>query len=193
MPHIHLGGPARTIACLLVVTSCTRAVIAAQNSATSEQLTADTPKQTTAGATFIAPASWTLSVRGPATILAPPEGDSHIALVDVRAPTADSAVALAWAAYMPAHTWPLRVVTPQPDQDGWSDRRNPSYQTPPNEKRGSAMQAQRAGDVWTVVVYDMSDATGEKRLAAVQLIFDRVHSYSKCNTTSDGKGDLAIP
>jgi len=174
MPHIHLGGPARTIACLLVVTSCTRAVIAAQNSAMSEQLTADTPKQTTAGATFIAPAGWTFSVRGPATILAPPEGDSHIALVDVRAPTADSAVALAWAAYMPAHTWPLRVVTPQPDQDGWSDRRNYSYQTSPNEKRGVAILAQRAGDVWTVVVYDMSDATGEKRLAAVQVIFDRL-------------------
>ena len=84
MPHIHLGGPARTIAFLLVVTSCTRAVMAAQNSSTSEQLTADTPKQTTAGATFIAPAGWTFSVRGPATILAPPEGDSHIALVDVR-------------------------------------------------------------------------------------------------------------
>ena len=174
MPHIHFTGSAHTIACLLVVTSCTRAVIAAQNTSTSEQLTADTPKQTTAGATFIAPAGWTFSVRGPATILAPPEGDSHIALVDVRAPTADSAVALAWAAYMPAHTWPLRVVTPQPDQDGWSDRRNYSYQTSPNEKRGVGLLAQRAGDVWTVVVYDMSDATGEKRLAAVQLIFDRL-------------------
>jgi len=121
MPHIHVGGRAGTIACLLVVTSCTRA---AQNTATSEHLTADAPKQTTAGATFIAPSGWTFSVRGPATILAPPEGDSHIALVDLRAPTADSAVALAWTAYMPEHTWPLRVVTPQPDQDGWSDRRH---------------------------------------------------------------------
>ena len=174
MPHIHLGGPARTIACLLIVTSCTRAVIAGQNRATSEQLTADTPKQTGAGATFIAPAGWSFSVRGPATILAPPEGDSHIALVDVRAPTADSAVALAWAAYMPAHPWPLKVTTPAPDKDGWSDRRNYDYQTSPNEKRGVGLLAQRAGDVWTVVVYDMSDATGEKRLAAVQLIFDRL-------------------
>ncbi len=171
MPHIHVGGRARTIACLLVVTSCTRA---GENSSMPEHLTADAPKQTTAGATFIAPAGWTFSVRGPATILAPPEGDSHIALVDVRAPTADSAVALAWTAYMPEHSWPLRVVTPQPEQDGWSDRRNYSYQTSPNEKRGVAILAQRAGDVWTVVVYDMSDATGEKRLAAVQLIFDRL-------------------
>jgi len=171
MSLIHVGGRARMIACLLVVTSCNRA---AQDSSPSEHLTADAPKQTTAGATFIAPAGWTVSVHGPATLLAPPEGDSHIALVDVRAPTADSAVALAWAAYMPAHTWPLRVVTPQPDQDGWTDRRNYSYQTSPNEKRGVGMSTQRAGDVWTVVVYDVSDATGEKRLAAVQLIFDRL-------------------
>src|SRR5439155_18079026 len=36
------------------------------------------------------------------------------------------------------------------------------------------VSAQRAGDMWTVAIYDMSDATGEKRLAAVQLVFDRL-------------------
>ena len=178
MPHTRPrprpGGPVRAIACLLALTSGTRAVLAAQTSSTPEHLTADTPKQTVAGASFIAPADWTFSVHGPATVLTAPEGDSRIALVDVRAPTADSAVALAWAAYLPGHTWPLKVVTPQPDKDGWSDRRNYDYQTSPNEKRGVGLLAQRAGDVWTVVVYDMSDATGEKRLAAVQLIFDRL-------------------
>ncbi|HEY6209174.1 MAG TPA: serine hydrolase domain-containing protein [Gemmatimonadales bacterium] len=173
-PRPRPGGPVRAIACLLALTSGTRAVLAAQTSSTPEHLTADTPKRTVAGASFIAPADWTFSVHGPATILTAPEGDSRIALVDVRAPTADSAVALAWAAYLPGHTWPLKVVTPQPDKDGWSDRRNYDYQTSPNEKRGVGLLAQRAGDVWTVVVYDMSDATGEKRLAAVQLIFDRL-------------------
>src|SRR5437764_1326892 len=113
MPHIRLGGPVRAIACLLALTSGTRAVLAAQTSSTPEHLTADTPKQTVAGASFIAPADWTFSVHGPATILTAPEGDSRIALVDVRAPTAVSAVALAWAAYLPGHTWPLKVVTPQ--------------------------------------------------------------------------------
>ncbi len=176
MPHTRHGGPARAIACLLALTSGTGAVIAApaQTGSTPEHLTADTRKQTVAGASFIAPADWTFSVRDPATILAAPEGDSRIALVDVRAPSADSAVALAWAAYLPAHTWPLKVVTRQPDKDGWSDRRSYDYQTSPNEKRGVSLLTQRAGDVWTVVVYDMSDATGEKRLAAVQLIFDRL-------------------
>jgi CubicO group peptidase (beta-lactamase class C family) len=171
-----LGGAVLTAACLLALTSCRRAVTpgtAATGSAPGH-LTADTPKQTVGGATFVAPADWTFSVRGPATILESPEGDSRIALVDVRAPTTDSAVALAWAAYMPGHKWPLKVVTPEPDKEGWSDRRSYTYQTSPNEKRSVAMLAQRAGDVWTVVVQDMSDATGEKRLAAVRLIFDRL-------------------
>ena len=174
----RLGATVLTAACLFALTSCSRAVssgtAAGAVAPAPERLTADTPKQTVEGATFLAPADWTFSVRGPATILEAPEGDSRIALVDVRAPTADSAVALAWAAYMPDHKWPLKVVTPEPDKDGWSDRRSYSYQTSPNEKRGVGVSAQRAGDVWTVAIYDMSDATGEKRSAAVQLIFDRL-------------------
>jgi len=60
-----------------------------------ELLAADTPRTTVAGNTFIAPAGWRVEIRGPATILAAPEGDSHIALVDVKAPDADGAVVAA--------------------------------------------------------------------------------------------------
>src|SRR5262245_43186292 len=65
----------------------------------AETLASDTPKTTIAGNTFIAPAGWSIAVRGPATILAPPEGDSEIALVDVQAKDADEAMKLAWSAY----------------------------------------------------------------------------------------------
>jgi CubicO group peptidase (beta-lactamase class C family) len=174
--RLRLSRPVLAAAWLLTLPSCghNAAPGASTSSSAPERLAADTPKQTVEGATFIAPAEWTWSVRGPATILAPPEGDSHIALVDVRAPSADSAMGLAWAAYMPDHTWPLKVVTPVPDKEGWSDRRSYTYQTSPDEKRSVGGLAQRGGDVWTVIVYDMSDATGEKRLAAVNLIFDRL-------------------
>ncbi|HKG91965.1 MAG TPA: serine hydrolase domain-containing protein [Gemmatimonadaceae bacterium] len=176
----RLGAAALVAACPLDLTSCSRAATpgttatATYASSAPEHLAADTPKQTVAGATFVAPADWTVLVRGPATVLTTPEGDSRVALVDVRAPSADSAVSLAWAAYMPDHRWPLKVVTPAPDREGWSDRRGYSYQTSPDERRGVGALAQRAGDVWTVAIYDMSDATGEKRGAAVQLIFDRL-------------------
>lgn len=175
MPYrIRSRTPVFLAACLLILASCDRGGTSPEDSTASapRQLTADTPLETVEGASFVAPADWSVSVQGPATILEAPEGDSHIALVDVRAPNADSAVALAWAAYMPEHPWPLKVVTPAADRAGWSDRNSYSYQTSPDEKRGVGVLAQRAGDVWTVAIYDMTDATGEKRGAAVALVFD---------------------
>jgi hypothetical protein len=77
------------------------------------------------------------------TVLEPPEGGSAIALVDVRAPSPDSAAA-AWRAYRPDASWPLKVLTGRPDKDGWTDRANYSYQTSPNEKRDVGVNVQRA-------------------------------------------------
>src|SRR4051794_13758487 len=59
--------------------------------ATADAGSRDTPRTTTEGNAFVAPAGWSIAVRGPATIVAPPEGDGAIALVDVHAPSADSA------------------------------------------------------------------------------------------------------
>jgi len=135
-------------------------------------LSADTPSATVEGNTFVAPAGWRMSARGPATLLEAPEGGSFIALIDVHADSADAAVAAAWGAYEPDHAWPLKVSSPLPDKDDWSDRSELVYQTSPNEKRDVVLDVQRAGEVWTVVVYDMAQAVGEKRLAQVALIFD---------------------
>lgn len=137
-------------------------------------LAADTPQTTVLGATFIAPAGWTVIVRGPATILEPPEGDSHIAFVDVRALDADSAVAAAWKAYRPDAKWPLKISTALADEDGWQNRRSYVYETSPNERRDVRAMTLRRGDVWTVAIGDMSQPTGEKRLAQIALIFSRL-------------------
>jgi CubicO group peptidase (beta-lactamase class C family) len=141
------------------------------SAAPGERLTRDTPKTTTAGNGFIAPAGWSISARGPVTLLEPPEGNSHIALVDVNATSADSAVAAAWRAYKPDARWPLKVVNQKADQDGWTDRSVYIYQTSPNEKRDVTADVQRAGEGWTVAIYDMTQAVGEKRLAQVILVF----------------------
>src|SRR5437762_1826958 len=100
-----------------------------------ERLAADTPKTTVAGNTFIAPAGWSIWVQGPATILETPEGDSSLALVDVKAKDADEALDLAWKAYKPDHKWPIEVKLPSPDKDGWTHIMQYGYTVPPNEKR----------------------------------------------------------
>jgi CubicO group peptidase (beta-lactamase class C family) len=145
-----------------------------QTPTAGEVLTADTPRTTVEGNKFIAPAGWRIEVHGPATILTAPEGDSRIALVDVRAQDADAAVAAAWKAYRPDAKWPLKVANDAPDKDGWSSIRGYSYQTSPNEKRSVSATARRRGEAWTVSIYDMEDAVGEKRGGQVALIFSRL-------------------
>ena len=113
-------------------------------------------------------------MRGPVTLLEAPEGGSWLALVDVAVPGADAAVAAAWKAYRPDAAWPLKVTTPAPPRDGWSERMTYSYQVSPNEKRDVFADVRRANDVWTVTIYDMAQAVGEKRAAQVNTVFGKL-------------------
>lgn len=177
----------RTLTLAILLMACGMAQSAAPDqSAAKERLSADTPKTTALGNTFIAPAGWSVSVRGPATIIEAPEGDSRILLVDVRAKDGDAALAAGWAAYQQPK-WPLKVATDVPDKDGWSKQRNYSYQTSPNERRDVAAGVQFAGDVWTVVIYDMAQAVGEKRGAQIALIFDKLLPKGYSRETFAGK------
>ena len=140
----------------------------------SEKLSADAPKTTVRGNAFIAPKDWSIRVKGPATILEAPEGDSWVALVDVEAKTQDEALAAAWRAYKPDAKWPLKVTNDLPDRDGWSRRRAYDYQTSPNEKRGVDAVVYYSGSSWTVVIEDVADPVAEKRGAQLSLIFSRL-------------------
>ncbi len=150
-------------------------------------MSADTPKSTTLGNGFIAPAGWTVVVKGAATILEAPESGSRIALVDVKAADADAAVALAWEAVGQAKKWPLKSVSDAPSRDGWTRARLYDYQTSPNEKRGVSALARFANDTWTVSIYDMEDAVGEKRGAQVSLIYSRLLPKGKQRESFAGK------
>ncbi|HWU86008.1 MAG TPA: serine hydrolase domain-containing protein [Kofleriaceae bacterium] len=142
--------------------------------AAAERFAADTPRTTVAGNRFIAPAEWGISVRGPSTILEAPEGDSWIALVDVKASTAEQAIELAWKAYKPAHPWPLKASMPAPDKDGWTKLAQYVYTTSPDEKRGVGVDVRFAGDTWTVTILDLAEATGQKRSGQIALIFGKL-------------------
>jgi CubicO group peptidase (beta-lactamase class C family) len=156
---------------LLNVMALPAEAVTPQNSA---PLSADTPSTTVLGNTFIAPKDWSIRVRGSATILEAPEGDSWIALVDVQAAGPDEALAAGWRAYKPDAKWPLKVSNDLPDKDGWSHRRYYEYQTSPNEKRGVEAIVYSSGSAWTVVIEDLADAAAEKRGAQVALVFGRL-------------------
>jgi CubicO group peptidase (beta-lactamase class C family) len=142
--------------------------------AASGRLVTDTAKTTVLGNGFIAPKDWSLSVKGPATILEAPEGDSWIALVDVQAKTAEEALKAGWDAYKPDEKWPVKVSYDLPDKDGWSKRRSYEYQTSPNEKREVGADVYYSGSSWTVVIVDIADAVAGKRGSQVALVFGRL-------------------
>jgi len=163
---------------------------AARPDEAAERIAADSPRTTVAGNTFVAPAGWSLLVRGPATLLESPEGGSFIVLVDVAAKDAadaDAAVAAAWAAYKPDAKWPLKVTSPIADKDGWTQRKAYTYQTSPNEKRDVGADVRRANDTWTVALYDMAQAVGEKRGAQANLIYGKLLPRGRTRESFAGK------
>jgi CubicO group peptidase (beta-lactamase class C family) len=178
---------ALAVAVVALLTLQQAATSAPPKLAAGEMSAADSPRTTVAGNTFIAPAGWRVDVKGQMTLLSPPEPDSHIALIDLKASDADSAVKAAWAIYRADARWPLKVTNDFPDKDGWTNLRNYDYQTSPNEKRDVGVSTRRANDTWTVAIYDMAQAVGEKRGAQVALIFGRLFPKGYEGETFTGK------
>lgn len=152
-----------------------------------ELLAADSPRATAAGATFTAPAGWTITTRGPLVVLDPPEGDSHLAIVDAEAKDADAAVAAAWTAYRPEAKRPLRLATPGAARNGWEERRNYEYETSPNERAVVVAGAWRAGKAWTVFILDATEPTAEKRGAPIGLILQSLRPKGYARESFAGK------
>lgn len=160
-PEPTTGGPAKTDA-------------PARKSVTQTKLTADTPATTVTGNSFIAPAGWTMVVDGDITLLEAPEGDSWVALVDVKAKDADDAVTKAWAAASPGMKWKQLVRNESPDKDGWQHITGYGYEVPPNLKRGVGASAMFANGTWTVVLIDVAQATAEKRGSQLGVMLGRL-------------------
>ena len=161
----------------LTLNICLPFSVAASSQATEtkpavERMTADTPRVTSAGATFKVPAGWSIETRKELVILTPPEADTHIAIVDSQAADAKAAVAAAWAAYKPESKRPIKLVTSRPAREGWDERQAFDYETSPNERAAVQALALRAGKLWTVIILDGTDPTVEKRSAPIGLVFE---------------------
>ena len=131
----------------------------------------ETPQATPSGATFTLPKDWSVETRGAVVVASPPEPDAHIAIVDVAsARDAKDAAAQAWKLYRPGQAHPFKVLTSGAPRNGWEERASIDYETSANEKLNIGASALRKGAHWTVLLVDSSEATAEKRGAAMGLI-----------------------
>ncbi|KQR83754.1 serine hydrolase [Sphingomonas sp. Leaf343] len=95
----------------------------------------------------------------------------RLAVVDVAtAADARAATLAAWQAWRPAQTRTPKLVTARPPRNGWEERQVLDYEVSPNEKRVLIAMALRKGTGWTVMLADGSEATAEKRGAALGLM-----------------------
>jgi CubicO group peptidase (beta-lactamase class C family) len=139
--------------------------------ASAAPVAADTSQATSSGATFVLPKDWSLDARGTVVVATPPEADSHIAIVDIdTAADARDAAAQAWALYRPERAHPFKLSSPAAPRDGWEERAGVDYETSANEKIDLQATVLRKGTHWTVLLIDSSQATAEKRGAAMGLI-----------------------
>jgi hypothetical protein len=151
--------------------------------AVAETVEKDTPRATPAGATFTVPAGWTMATTGGVVLLNPPEPDSHIAIVDVKAAKdAPAAVTAAWAAYMPGFNRPLKIVLPQSARNGWEEQKVFQYETSPNERAVVVALARRADESWTVILMDGTEPTFEKRGGPLGLVLQSLRPQGRRHT-----------
>ncbi len=152
----------------------------------------NTPQVTAAGVTFATPAGWSVSSNSSAISVVTPEGDTHVVVLDEKAPAAAAAITQAWATYKAGFTRPVRISTDIPDRDGWTAGKQFLYETSPNEKAVVAAIALRAGDNWTVVLLDASEATLGKRGAQVGLIVGSLRPKSYQRESFAGRKALPL-
>ncbi len=152
-----------------------------------ERIEADSPRVTSGGIAYTAPAAWSLSTTGARVVLTAQEGDSHVAIIDAASTEPDAAVAEAWAQYRPAPPPPLKLINELPARDGWDQAKQYDYESSPNEKRFAFASARRHGTNWTIVLFDASEATANKRSAEFGLLLESIRPKDYVRETFAGK------
>ncbi len=150
--------------------------------------TSDQPGTTPAGVQYTQPRDWSAQTNGAVTVFVAPEADLRIAVIEVgQVADARAAAAKGWSLYKPTASPTLTVVTAAPAADGWNERANLDYQTSPNERAVRAALALKQGQTWTVMIIDGSEATYNKRSAAVAVIQGSLHPAGYSRESFAGK------
>src|SRR5262249_6955316 len=161
-------------------------------SAAGERLSADTARTTASGATFTAPAGWTLRNQGAWRILEGPEPNLHVVLYDSQAANAEAAVAAAWPALHPDFKRPVRFSLPLPARDGWEEGHRYIYETSPNERLVMVASALRKGKGWTVLLLDGAEAPVQRHGSQVGLIGGSLRPHGYARESFKGKTPHAL-
>ena len=112
-----------------IVLSLAVALAAAPGIPVSAQgVAADTPSKTTWGVTYMVPKEWSSQTQASFIVMAAPEGDARVVVVDAgEATDGDAAIAAAWKMYEPAMRRKVEIANSSPSRHGWDEIRDDQY------------------------------------------------------------------
>ncbi len=156
--------------------------------AIAQAVAKDTGATTAAGVAYTVPKDWSSQVKGSMVVIAAPEGDAKIVIVDVgNAKDADAAVAAAWQAYEPTMNRKLEIAQSAPGRNGWDVERGYDYTTSPNEHAVVNAAALERDGKWTVLLIEGSQSTFEKRAGATNLLVASIRPATYRKETFAGR------
>lgn len=146
---------------------------ASGTAAQTRVLTADTPWKSESGATFEAPKGWSLTTRGHDIVLAAPENDLSVTLIEIEnEPDAQLAITKAWARSKPGFALAKKSATTPPARDGWDAVTQIVYEAPGAEQRSVIALAQRKGTTQYVALLEGANAGFDRRGAQLGTIIE---------------------
>ena len=117
------------------------------------------------------PPRWQVTRKGGLSRFAPPEADAHLTVVDISgARDARAAAAAALRLDDPAFRRPVKLVADEAARNGWKSAQMVEYEVALGEAVTARALALRSEKGWTVLLIQGSDATLQKRGAAVALV-----------------------
>lgn len=142
------------------------------DAATPERLARDAPQTTLSGASFTAPAGWTIASRGAQITLDGPEPGISVAIVETTSDRLDDAMAAAWSAFRPSFTAAPRLAQDGPARSGWDSTRSYEYNAGPTEPLRIFSKTFRRGNVLTMALVHADNAVWDRRRGQAYLVFD---------------------
>jgi len=134
-----------------------------------KELTEDTKLTTASGATFTVAKGWRVAQANNIIVMQEPQGELAAAFVEVRAPTAEEAIAQAWKQWKPDFARKVRLTSKPPATQGWDELAQIAYETGAEERRVVLGSARRKGETYYVTLVDGAVAAAERRGAQLNI------------------------
>jgi CubicO group peptidase (beta-lactamase class C family) len=139
------------------------------------------------GHTFRAPARFSHRRTGAVTKLVAPDGDLTVTLVEAEAPDGATAIAKAWTKAGAQRVRPVLTKRAYPAKHGFESGYDIEYTTTPNERMTVLATARGRGTQWVVLLMEGSNATVERRAAAIALVKNSLRAKGYVRETFAGK------